>query len=156
MLSDSPLLKGRRWQAITVMQGGTVFACIVLAIWDVPLGLKYFAFYISYMSAGVPGIYYSWFPDLMPHDHEMRGFMTAFSNMFSYVNQIWFSTAFWRTALAPEFRSGFVAAACFGVVLILTSFLMRFLELKDIKRREAEKQNRSQIRSLDQVTPAIV
>lgn len=81
MLSDSPLLRGRRWQAISVMQGGTIFASIVLAVWNVPLGLKYFAFYIAYMSAGVPGLYYSWFPDLMPDDHEMRGFMTAFSNM---------------------------------------------------------------------------
>lgn len=82
MLSDSPLLRGRRWQAISVMQGGTIFASIVLAIWDVPLGLKYFAYYVSYTSAGVPGLYYSWFPDLMPNDHEMRGFMTAFSNMY--------------------------------------------------------------------------
>lgn len=81
MLSDSPLLKGRRWQSISVLQGGTIFAAIVLAVWKVPLGLKYFAFYISYTSAGVPGLYYSWFPDLMPDDHEMRGFMTAFSNM---------------------------------------------------------------------------
>lgn len=81
MLSDSPLLQGRRWQVITVMEGGTVFATIVLAIWRVPLGLKYFAYFVSYMAAGVPGLYYSWFPDLMPDDHEMRGFMTAFSNM---------------------------------------------------------------------------
>lgn len=82
MLSDSPLLRGRRWQAIFVMQSGTIFASIVLAIWNVPLALKYFAYYLSYTSAGVPGLYYSWFPDLMPNDHELRGFMTAFSNMY--------------------------------------------------------------------------
>lgn len=81
MLSDSPLLKGRRWQAILVMQGGTIFSAIVLSVWDVPLGLKYFAFYLSYTSIGVPGLYFSWFPDLMPDDHEMRGFLTAFANM---------------------------------------------------------------------------
>jgi ACS family pantothenate transporter-like MFS transporter len=78
MLSDSPLLGGRRWQAITFMQGGTIFACLVLAVWSVPNGLKYVAFYMSYMAAGVPGIYYAWFPDLMPDDHEMRGFMSKF------------------------------------------------------------------------------
>lgn len=137
MLSDSPLLKGRRWQAITVMQGGTVFACIVLAIWNVPEGLKYAAFYLTYTSAGVPGIYYSWFPDLMPDDHEMRGFMTAFSNIFSYVNQIWFSLVFWRTALAPQFHIAFIAAATFGVVLILTAVAMRFLEGRDSRKRRS-------------------
>ncbi|KAK9414043.1 putative Major facilitator superfamily transporter [Seiridium unicorne] len=139
MLSDSPLLKGRRWQAIAVMQSGTIFSTIVLAIWDVPVGLRYVAFYMSYMSAGVPGIYYSWFPDLMPDDHEMRGFMTAFSNCFSYVNQIWFSLAVWRTAEGPRFRAGFIAAATFGVVLVLTALLMRYMESRDTRKRETER-----------------
>lgn len=133
MISDSPLLQGRRWQALAVMQSGTIFSAIVLAIWDIPTGLKYAAFYISYMAAGVPGIFYSWFPDLMPHDHEMRGFMIAFSNMFSYINQIWYSDAVWRTAEGPEFHHGFIACASFGVALILTTFLMRFLEVRDKK-----------------------
>jgi hypothetical protein len=53
MLSDSPLLRGKRWQAI-VMQAGTFFGAVVLAIWNVPRKLKYAAFYLSYMSAGVP------------------------------------------------------------------------------------------------------
>ncbi|KAH8659772.1 major facilitator superfamily transporter [Xylariales sp. PMI_506] len=148
MLSDSPLLRGRRWQAIMVMQGGTIFACIVLAIWDVPVGLKYACMYISWMAAGVPGIYYSWFPELMPHDHEMRGFMTAFSNMFSYINQIWYSDAFWRTAESPKFRPGFIAASTFGVVLILNSFLMRYLEVRDKKKREIDSEDGDAVRAV--------
>ncbi|ROW07377.1 hypothetical protein VMCG_03788 [Cytospora schulzeri] len=141
MVSDSPLLRGRRWQAILVMQGCSIFGCIVLAIWNVPLGLKYFAFYISYVSAGVPGLYYSWFPDLMPHDHEMRGFMTAFSNIFSFVNQIWFTDAVWRTSEAPEFKPGFISAASFGVVLVFTALLMRWLEARDVAKRPATEQS---------------
>lgn len=147
MLSDSPLLKGNRWQAIAVMQGGTIFSTIVLAAWDVPVGLKYFAFYASYMSAGVPGIFYSWFPDLIPHDHEMRGFLTAFSNIFSYVNQIWFVDAAWRTADGPQFRAGFTACATFGVILVLTAVLMRYLELRDIKGRKVGDQGRMDVES---------
>jgi ACS family pantothenate transporter-like MFS transporter len=85
MLSDSPLLRGRRWQALTFMQLGSILGAIIIAVWSVPTGLLYFGFYTAFFSAGVPGIYYSWFPDLMPHDHEMRGFITAFSNMFSYI-----------------------------------------------------------------------
>lgn len=147
MLSDSPLLRGKRWQTIAVMQGGTVFATTVLAIWDVPIGLKYTCFYLSYMSAGVPGIFYSWFPDLMPHDHEMRGFLTAFSNMFSFINQIWFQSLFWRTVYAPKFRSGFTAAASFGVVLIFTAIGMRFLEKRDVSHREVDQAGHSDVES---------
>jgi len=145
MLSDSPLLGGRRWQAITVMQAGTFFAVVVLAVWNVPQGLLYVAFYMSYMAAGVPGIYYSWFPDLIPHDHEMRGFMIAFSNIFSYVNQIWIADAVWRTIEAPRFKPGYISASVFGVCIVATSILMHFLELRDTKRREAEKLGTRQV-----------
>jgi ACS family pantothenate transporter-like MFS transporter len=106
MLTDSRLLNGRRWQAITFMQAGTFIGAVIIAAWNVPEGARFFAYYISYMCAGVPGVYYSWFPELMPHDHEMRGFLTAFSNIASYVNQIWVADAVWRTIEAPRFRPG--------------------------------------------------
>lgn len=136
MLSDSPLLRGRRWQPLVVLQGVSVFASIVLAVWDVPIGLKYAAMYLTSTAAGVPGIYYAWFPDLMPDDHEKRGFLIAFSNVFSYVNQIWFADAFWRTSEKPRFHPGFIAAATFGCVLILTALLMHMLEQRDTRVRQ--------------------
>ncbi|PVH80864.1 pantothenate transporter-like protein [Cadophora sp. DSE1049] len=136
MLSDSPLLRGKRWQAITVMQAGTLFSVIVLAIWNVPRKLKFAAYYLSYFSAGVPGIWYAWYPELIPHDHEMRGFVIAASNMCGYINQIWYSDAVWRTAEAPRFRPGFVGAASFGVATIATSLLARQLESRDGRKRE--------------------
>ena len=145
MLSDSPLLNGRRWQAITVMQAGTLLGTVIISIWSVPKGLLFFAYYISYMSAGVPGIYYSWFPELMPHDHEMRGFLTAFSNIASYVNQIWVSDAVWRTAEAPRFRPGFVWASVFCLVLIALSLLLQVLEIRDTRKRESAAQEAERV-----------
>lgn len=138
MLSDSPLLRGKRWQALITMQSGTIFACIVLAIWNIPDGLKYAAFYLSFCSAGVPGIWYSWYPELISHDHEMRGFVIASSNMFSYINQIWWSDAVWRTKDAPRFKAGFTGAAVMGSVLALWCLLVRVLEVRDAKRKERE------------------
>jgi ACS family pantothenate transporter-like MFS transporter len=138
MLSDSPLLRGKRWQAIITMQSGTVFAAIVLAIWSVPRGLKFAAFYLSYCSAGVPGIWYSWYPELIAHDHEMRGFVIASSNMFSYIHQIWWTDAVWRTQDAPRFKDGFTGAAAAGGALALCCLLVRWLEVRDGKRRLRE------------------
>lgn len=51
------------------------------------------------------------------------------------MNQIWFSDAVWRTSESPEFKPGFIACASFGVVLILTCLLMRWLEVRDEKSR---------------------
>ncbi|TVY78461.1 Pantothenate transporter liz1 [Lachnellula suecica] len=136
MLSDSKMLRGKRWQPILVTQAGTFFSAVVLAIWNVPRRLKFAAFYLSYFSAGVPGIWYAWYPDLIPHDHEMRGFLIATSNMCGYINSIWFSDAVWRTAEGPTFKPGWIAASSFGVAIVLLTLLVRFLELRDGKQRE--------------------
>ncbi|KAF1915282.1 major facilitator superfamily domain-containing protein [Ampelomyces quisqualis] len=131
MLSDSPLLKGRRWPAIIVMQAGTLFGVLILAVWNVPDTLKYVAYYFSYFCAGVPGPYYAWYSDLIPHDHEMRGFVIAASNMFSYIMSIWFTIAVWRTADAPRFQPGFTAAATLGGAMIMLTFILRLLQKRD-------------------------
>lgn len=135
MLSDSPLLKGRRWPAIIVMQGGTLIGAIIIAVWEVPDTLKYVAYYLTYFCAGVPGPYFAWFSDLIPHDHEMRGFVIAASNMFSYTMRIWWQLAVWRTVDAPRYKAGFIGASSTGVALIILSIVLRMLQGKDDKKR---------------------
>ncbi|OAG10872.1 pantothenate transporter liz1 [Paraphaeosphaeria sporulosa] len=135
MLSDSPLLKGRRWPAIVVMQAGTLFGAIIIAVWNVPDTLKYVAYYFTYFAAGVPGPYFAWYSDLIPHDHEMRGFVIAISNMFSYIMRIWWTNAVWRTIDAPRYKAGFIGASAMGVAMILLTVLLRVLQSRDDKRR---------------------
>lgn len=135
MISDSPLLKGRRWPVIIVMQAGTLVGVSILAAWNVPDRVKYFAYYISYFSAGVPGPYFAWYSDLIPHDHEMRGAVIALSNMFSYINVIWYTIAVWRTVDAPRFHAGFTAAAIFGAAMIALTVILQFLQKKDERKR---------------------
>ncbi|KAG9778594.1 hypothetical protein HRR83_002765 [Exophiala dermatitidis] len=154
MLSDSPLLRGRRWQALIVMASGTLFSTIVLAVWNVPDRLKYFAYYLSYSAAGVPGIYFAWYPDLMPHDHEMRGFMIAASNMFSYIQSIWFTITFWRTIEAPRFHKGFIAASCWGAGLIVLTLVIRRLEIRDKKRHQIRNVGIGDVESVQSVAAA--
>ncbi|EXJ87535.1 hypothetical protein A1O3_04495 [Capronia epimyces CBS 606.96] len=152
MLSDSPLLKGRRWQAMIVMSALTLFATIVLAVWEIPDGLRYVAYYLSWAAAGVPGIYFSWYPDLMSHDHEMRGFMIAVSNIFSYIQIIWFTDVFWRTVEAPKFRKGWIGSSCWGFGLIVLTLVIRSLEHRDIKRRQVHSEGASDVETAGIVT----
>ncbi|KAJ4287698.1 hypothetical protein N0V90_012401 [Kalmusia sp. IMI 367209] len=138
MLSDSPLLKGRRWPAIIVMQVGTLFGSIIIAVWQVPDTLKFIAYYFTYFAAGVPGPYFAWYSDLIPHDHEMRGFVIAVSNMFSYIMRIWWTLAVWRTVDAPRFKAGFIGASVMGVAMVSLSILLLALQGRDEKRRTKE------------------
>jgi ACS family pantothenate transporter-like MFS transporter len=137
-LSDSPLLKGRRWPSILIMQGGTLFGVIILAAGPNSDTLKYVAYYFSYFAAGVPGPYFAWYSDLIPHDHEMRGFLIAASNMFSYIMSIWYNTAVWRTIDAPRFKAGFTAAAVLGAAMIVLTLILRLLQKRDDRRRARE------------------
>ncbi|KAF2679694.1 MFS general substrate transporter [Lentithecium fluviatile CBS 122367] len=139
MLSDSPLLKGQRWPAIVVMQAGTLFATLTLAVWNVPMRLKFVAYYFMYFSAGVPGPYYAWYSDLIPHDHEMRGFVIATSNMFSYIMSIWYTIAVWRTKDAPRYKAGFTAASVLGVAMIMLTLTLQVLG-KRVKRKHGKKE----------------
>lgn len=135
MLSDSPLGKGRVWQALMFMQMVTFSGVVILAIWNVPERLHMAAYYLSYFSAGAPGIWFAWYPELIPDDHEMRGFVVAVSNICSFVNGIWYSDAVWRTANAPRFHSGFVAAAVFGLTIMGLISVVRRLEVRDKRKR---------------------
>ncbi|KAL3709031.1 hypothetical protein TMatcc_002820 [Talaromyces marneffei ATCC 18224] len=135
IISDSPIFRGKRWQTLIAMQVPTIFGCIVLAVWDVPVGLKYAAYYLTFTAAGVPGIYYAWFSDLIPHDHEMRGFVIAASNMFSYIQSIWWTLTVWRTVLSPRFHAAFIGAASLGVGLCILTVVLQFLEKHDTKKR---------------------
>ena len=131
-------MKGRRWPSIIVMQAGTFIGITILAAGNVSDRVKYFAYYISYFSAGVPGPYFAWYSDLIPHDHEMRGFVIAASNMFSYIMSIWYTTAVWRTVDAPRFKAGFTAAAVLGALMIVLTLVLRLLQGKDDRKRAQE------------------
>lgn len=64
----------------------------------------------------------------------MQGKSSNTEHSFSYVNQIWYSDAVWRTSESPEFKPGFIACATFGVILIITTIFMRLLEVRDKKK----------------------
>jgi sugar phosphate permease len=150
-LSDSPLLKGRRWQAILFMQAGTFFSVVVLAVWNVSDNLKFVAYYMMYFASGVPGVYYAWYPDLIPHDHEMRGFIIACSNMFSFTMSILVTVAVWRTVDSPRFHAGFIYACVSGVAVGLLVVALRFLEIHDTKKRALKQRGALDV----ETTPAV-
>jgi ACS family pantothenate transporter-like MFS transporter len=131
------------------MQGVSLLGLIILAIWDVPDNLKYFAYFITYFCSGLPGPWYAWYSDLIPHDHEMRGFVIAASNMFSYIMSIWYSLAVWRTIDAPRFQAGFIAASVLALAIITLALIIRLLQRKDERRRAQEEET-----SRDVETPA--
>lgn len=135
------------------MQAVSLIGTSILAAWNVSDRVKYFAFYISYFCSGVPGPYFAWYSDLIPHDHEMRGFVIAASNMFSYINVIWYTIAVWRTVDAPRFKAGFTAASCFGAAMISLAIILQFLQRRDERKRAAESGSAEDVETPAEASP---
>ncbi|KAH8723454.1 hypothetical protein GQ44DRAFT_620277, partial [Phaeosphaeriaceae sp. PMI808] len=110
--------------------------------------LKYVVYYFTYFLVGVPSPYYAWYSDLILYDYEMRSFIIAASNMFSYIMLIWYTIAVWRTADAPRFKAGFTTASTLGVAIIVLSLILRLLQSKDEKRREREETSIEDVEAL--------
>lgn len=60
------------------------------------------------------------------------------SNMFSYINVIWYTIAVWRTVDAPRFHAGFTACAVFGAAMISLTVILQFLQRRDDRKRAAD------------------
>ena len=57
-----------------------IFTCIILAIWDVPTGLKYFAFFLSGTADAITALIYSWANEICAADAEERALVISVIN----------------------------------------------------------------------------
>lgn len=125
---DSQYGQRHLWLVAIVMQTGTLCSAAVLLVWNVSTTCKYGAYLFSYMGSGVPALYLAWFPDLIPDDHETRGFVVALSNTFSCIMSIWFVDVCWRTSESPRYTRGFAAICGSSVGVMALVWILHYLQ----------------------------
>jgi hypothetical protein len=59
----------------------------VLAIWNVPVGLKFFAFFLSGTADGIAAIIYAWANEICAHSAEERAIVISAMNTIG--NTVW-------------------------------------------------------------------
>jgi ACS family pantothenate transporter-like MFS transporter len=62
---------------IALTAGLNIFASVVLAIWDVPVGLKYFAFFLSGTADAIAAIIYAWANEICAGSAEERAIVIS-------------------------------------------------------------------------------
>jgi len=55
-------------------------------------------------------------------------------NEMAYVLQAWLPLIVWQQVDAPNYQKGFITISVFGVLLIITSFTIRFLWKRELLR----------------------
>lgn len=74
---------------IAVTAGLNIFASIVLAIWHVPTGLKFFAFFLAGSADGIAGVIYAWANEICAGNAEERAIVISSMNTIGNVFGAW-------------------------------------------------------------------
>lgn len=80
-------------------------------------------------------IFSSWAHEMCSKDNEERSLVIGSMNEMAYIIQAWLPLIVWQQVEAPEYRKGFIATSCLSVVLIITTLVVRNLDIKEKRRR---------------------
>ncbi|KAH3685919.1 hypothetical protein WICPIJ_003108 [Wickerhamomyces pijperi] len=112
-----------RYQAVVISQVFNFIGNVILAVWDVPEGAKWFAFMLSYSGWCMAPVNYSWANDILRHDVQVRAITMVIMNIIAQAMAAWISVLVWKTSEAPRFHKGFSwtasAAASVGVFAVI-------------------------------------
>ncbi|KAK9473939.1 major facilitator superfamily domain-containing protein [Dipodascopsis tothii] len=111
-----------RWQLAMACVVPYIFGNLVLAIWDVPFGLKFAANIIPKIGSSFFSQFMAWISDIFQDDTEMRGFLPAIGNVLWYCNYAWFPVVAFPTNKSPRFPGGYWAAFVLSIANMVTIY----------------------------------
>ncbi|PWI68511.1 hypothetical protein PCL_01600 [Purpureocillium lilacinum] len=119
---------------IAVTAGLNIFASIVLAIWHVPTGLKFFAFFLAGSADGIAGVIYAWANEICAGNAEERAIVISSMNTIGNVFGAWIPLLAWKTVDAPRYLIGYNWTIALDVCMIGMLFVLRSFWNKERKQ----------------------
>ncbi|KAF3388585.1 putative transporter SEO1 [Penicillium rolfsii] len=111
-----------------------IFACIVLAIWNVPVGLKFFAFFLSGTADGIAAIIYAWANEICAHSAEERALVISAMNTIGNTFGAWIPLFVWKTVDAPRYLIGYNWTIALDVCMLAMLAVLRHFWIREQKR----------------------
>ncbi|KAB5577961.1 pantothenate transporter [Coniochaeta sp. 2T2.1] len=116
-----------------------IFACVCLAIWDVPVGLKFFAFYLTGTANAIASIIYSWANEICAGNAEERALVISTMNTIGNAFGAWLPIFVWKTVDAPRYLVGYNWTIALNVCMVSMLFVLSwFWNREQREAREAE------------------
>ncbi|KAH8700248.1 major facilitator superfamily domain-containing protein [Talaromyces proteolyticus] len=113
-----------------------IFASIVLAIWNVPVGLKFFAFFLSGTADGIAATIYAWANEICAGDSEERAVVISAMNTIGNTFGAWLPLFVWKTVDAPRYFIGYNWTIALDVCMLVMLFVLRHFWNRDQKKRQ--------------------
>lgn len=127
-----------RFGAIAVSQTFNVIGNIILAVWNVPEGAKWFAFCLQYLGWAMISVTFGWMADASRSTPQQRAITTISLNMFGQASTAWTPLLVWKTVEAPRFLKGFTFTAACAFSVIVMAFIILVLYKRDERKRAYE------------------
>ncbi|KAJ5221668.1 uncharacterized protein N7469_010555 [Penicillium citrinum] len=110
-----------------------IFACAVLAIWNVPVGLKFFAFFLSGTADGIAAIIYAWANEICAHSAEERAVVISAMNTIGNTFGAWLPLFVWKTVDAPRYLIGYSWTIALDVCMLLMLVVLQHFWTREQK-----------------------
>ncbi|KAE8422927.1 major facilitator superfamily domain-containing protein [Aspergillus pseudocaelatus] len=114
-----------------------IFACLVLAIWNVPVGLKFFAFFLSGTADGIAAIIYAWANEICARSAEERALVISAMNTIGNTFGAWIPLFVWKTVDAPRYLIGYNWNLALDVCMLIMLFVLRYFWVREQRRDRA-------------------
>ncbi|EJP68528.1 pantothenate transporter [Beauveria bassiana ARSEF 2860] len=102
-----------------------ILASIILAIWHVPTGLKFFAFFLAGSANGIAPVIYSWANEICAGDAEERAIVISSMNTIGNTFGAWLPLFVWRTTDAPRYLIGYNWTIGLDIGMLVMVFVLR-------------------------------
>ncbi|GHJ89187.1 hypothetical protein NliqN6_5589 [Naganishia liquefaciens] len=124
-----------RWLIVMVQAFIGLIPAIILSVWNVSDGAKYFSFFISFTVLATAPPIFSWLSDLCPHDAEQRAFILGWAIALYYAISSWSQVYIWPAKEAPHYKAGWKVSIGLWILVIILLCTLRILELKVLRPR---------------------
>lgn len=115
------------------------FTSLCLAIWTIPVGLKWFSFFMQRAAVPYGPLSMSWANEICGADAEERAVVLGVMNASGYAFNAWLPILTYPTVDAPRFKKGFTYSTSVFVGQAAITWTVWFLA-----RREKRKKERSE------------
>ncbi|PBL01328.1 major facilitator superfamily transporter [Armillaria gallica] len=127
LLSD--WLKTRHW--LIILQGIIgLIPCIIMTVWNVPDGAKYFSYFISFVALGTAPLIFAWVSDLIPQDPEQRTLVVGVAVAVYYAISAWSQVLVWPASQAPHYKYGWQVSLGLWILVIIMTLTLRWIDMR--------------------------
>ncbi|KAJ5297599.1 hypothetical protein N7508_007848 [Penicillium antarcticum] len=111
-----------------------IFTCIVLAIWNVPVGLKFLDFSCLGLRVALLYIIFTWANEICAHSAEEWAIVISAMNTIENTFGAWIPIFVWRTVDAPRYLIGYNWTIALDVCMIVMLVVLQQFWAREQKR----------------------